>query len=465
MLPVLTEGGKRLFADYGMRQENTDAYVDVIIPVSFNFPNIGKLIMLFFILFAGWFSGTQMPLGDYPQFIFSGLKSFFGGVDVALPFMLDLLRIPADMYQIYVVTGIVNGRTATLLAAMNLLAFTLLLVSALTGYLKIDWRRIGLLVGTTMALLLGSMLFARFYFETAVSNAYDKDEMIASMQLLEAKPESLVYDVVPGLPPDPDPNAPVLERIGARGEIRIGYFPDVMPFSYVNLDAQLVGLDVEMMYELGKDLGVKPVFIPLDLDDFSEMLDAGTVDVAAGAIPVTASTLRKVLFSAPYMDVNTGFLVRDHDRARFADWETMHAIKGLTIAPTAHKELDYFFNMMVEGLPNAGILRIESIGEFFADDTGFYDAVLVAAEHGSALSILNPSYSVVVPRLGSISVPPGYPVAKGQRDFAEFISGWIGIKQKEHTFQRFYDYWILGQASENVEPRWSVIRNVLGWVE
>lgn len=465
VLPVLTEGGKKLFADNGMRQENTDAYVDVIIPVSFNFPNIGKLIMLFFILFAGWFSGNQMPLGDYPQFIFSGLMSFFGGVDVALPFMLDLLRIPSDMYQFYVVTGIVNGRTATLLAAMNLLAFTLLVVSALTGYLKIDWRRIGLLVATSAALLIGSMLFARFYFETAVSNAYNKDEVISSMQLMEAKAKSLVYDLVPDLPADPDPKAPVLERIGARGEMRIGFAPHLMPFSYVNLDAQLVGLDVEMMYELAKDLGVKPVFIPMDADSYAEMLTAGTVDVTTG-IPITVSTLRKVTFSAPYMDVNVGLLVRDHDRDRFADIETMRSTEGLTFGVMANKELDYFFNKMVEGFPDANIVRIESVEEFFDDDTGFYDAVLMAAERGSALSLVNPSYSAVVPRPRSISVPLGYAVAKGQREFADFISRWIDIKQKEHTFQRFYDYWILGQqAAANVEPRWSVIRNVLGWVE
>jgi len=465
VLPVLTEGGKKLFADYGMRQENTDAYVDVIIPVSFNFPNIGKLIMLFFILFAGWFSGNPMALGDYPQFILSGLMSFFGGVDVALPFMLDLLRVPTDLYQLYVVTGIVNGRTATLLAAMNLLAFTLLVVSSLTGYLKLNWHKIGLLVATSAALLISSMLFARFYFETAVSNAYDKDEVIASMQLMEVKPESIVYDLVPDLPTDPDSNAPLLERIGARGELRVGYFPNRLPFSYVNDNAQLVGLDIEMMYELAKDLGAKPVFIPLDYATYSAMLDAGTVDVAAGIIPVTASTLRQVRFSASYMDVNIGFLVRDHDRARFADLETMRAIAGLTIAVPAHKELDYFFGKMVSDFPNAAVVRIESVEEFFADDTRFYDAVLMAAERGSALSLLNPSYSVVVPRPRLIAVPLGYAVARGEREFADFISRWIEIKKKELSFQRYYDYWILGQATENVAPRWSVIRNVLGWVE
>ncbi len=122
--------------------------------------------MLVFVLFAGWASGSQIPLSDYPQFVLSGLMSLFGGVDVALPFMLDLMRIPADMYQIYVVTGIVNGRTATLLAAMNLLCFTLLVVASLTDAMRIHWRRVVLVLASTTVILVGSLLAARWYFET-----------------------------------------------------------------------------------------------------------------------------------------------------------------------------------------------------------------------------------------------------------------------------------------------------------
>ena len=81
------------------------------------------ILMLLFILFAAWFSGSTFSLMQYPTFVFAGLLSFFGGVDVAMPFMLDLMRIPADLYQLYVVTGIINGRFATLLAAMNLRYF------------------------------------------------------------------------------------------------------------------------------------------------------------------------------------------------------------------------------------------------------------------------------------------------------------------------------------------------------
>ncbi len=466
VLPVLTEGSKKLFADYGMRDDNTDAYVDVLIPVSFNFPNIGKLVMLFFLLFAGWFSGNEMTLSAYPQFIFSGLMSFFGGVDIALPFMLDLMRIPSDMYQLYVVTGIINGRTSTLLAAMNLLCFTLLVVSSLTGHLKVIWPRVVLLTVTSLGLLIGSMLLSRFYFETAVTNSYNKDEVLISMPLMESRPnEFIVYDNIPALKQDKDPKASVLDRIDARSEIRIGYLGDLLPFSYINDDAALVGLDIELMYALARDLGVKPVFIPIEAGGYAKALDNGTVDIFGTSMVVTSENLRKVLFPEPYMNVTAAFLVRDHDRQRFADMETIQATEGLTLALTETDKSSYFFNKMISDYPNASILRVDSFDSLFDDDTDFYDAVLVSAEGGSALTLLHPEFSVVVPRPGTFTAPRSFALSRNSQQFAEFFSAWMDIKKKEGDFQRYYDYWILGKSSVNQQPRWSVIRNVLGWVD
>ncbi len=79
VLPILVAESKSLFHKYALAREDTDSYVDVLIPVTFNFPNIGKLIMLMFILFGAWFSGRELGLADYAQFVFSGLLSFFGG--------------------------------------------------------------------------------------------------------------------------------------------------------------------------------------------------------------------------------------------------------------------------------------------------------------------------------------------------------------------------------------------------
>ena len=70
--------------------------------------NIRQINNLLNHVFAVWFSGSSLNLGQYGTFVFSGLLSFFGGVDVALPFMIDLMRLPSDMYQLYVVTGVIG---------------------------------------------------------------------------------------------------------------------------------------------------------------------------------------------------------------------------------------------------------------------------------------------------------------------------------------------------------------------
>ncbi len=49
---------------------------------------------------------------------------------------------------------------------------------------------------------------------------------------------------------------------------------------------------------------------------------------------------------------------------------------------------------------------------------------------------------------------------------ADFVSRWIELVHKQRLdSQRIYDHWILGAEAEERKPRWSVIRNVLGWVE
>jgi hypothetical protein len=41
----------------------------------------------------------------------------------------------------------------------------------------------------------------------------------------------------------------------------------------------------------------------------------------------------------------------------------------------------------------------------------------------------------------------------------------VELKRSDDTVQRVYEYWILGRGAESRGPRWSVIRDVLGWVD
>jgi Na+/H+-dicarboxylate symporter len=168
-LPMLVENARKLFEDRQIKDDDTDNYVEVLVPTSFNFPNIGKLLTLLFVLFAGWFVGKSIALTDYPGFAVLGLFTLFGGVDLALPFLLDQMQIPSDMYQLYVVTGVINSWFATLLAVMNLFTFTVVAACAATGAVRINWSRIFSFAIISLVIFAATLLGTRFVLSEMVS--------------------------------------------------------------------------------------------------------------------------------------------------------------------------------------------------------------------------------------------------------------------------------------------------------
>jgi hypothetical protein len=50
-------------------------------------------------------------------------------------------------------------------------------------------------------------------------------------------------------------------------------------------------------------------------------------------------------------------------------------------------------------------------------------------------------------------------------DLLAFLNNWIQIKKNTPQMKAAYNFWILGQEAVPKKPRWSVIQNVLKWVE
>ena len=63
-------------------------------------------------------------------------------------------------------------------------------------------------------------------------------------------------------------------------------------------------------------------------------------------------------------------------------------------------------------------------------------------------------------------MPVSWAVRAGDQRTVNVLDRWLDLKRRDGTLTRVYDYWILGKtSSEKHEPRWSVIRDVLGWVD
>jgi Na+/H+-dicarboxylate symporter len=461
VLPILIQGCKDLLEQHRLVNEQTKSLPDVIVPTSFNFPHTGKLLSISFILFAGWFADAAVPVTEYPRLALTGLLTFFGSLNVAVPFLLDLFRIPADTFQLFLATGVINSRFGSLLAAVHTVAVALLGSAAIVGGLRFNPARVLRYLVITIVLSAATIGGLRMMFNTALKPAFAGEELIYSMRPLMAQQESrLIKQVDLGESVD----GSVVDSIKKRGVLRVGVLADRLPFVFVNRDGNMVGFDVEMAQLLARDLGVKVEFVEMeDSTALPRLLAMGRIDVAMTGVLVTPERAGEILFSEPYLDETLAFVVKDQLREEFSSWPT---IRGLGAFPVTIPDSPYYIDRVKSRAP---ALKLQVADTFKQIEDGLkmgtLDAVVLPAERGSVLTLLHPKYTVVVPEPEIVKIPLAYPVARRDQEWVQFINTWIELKRRDGTIGALYDHWILGKQAAKREPRWSVIRNVLRWVD
>jgi ABC-type amino acid transport substrate-binding protein len=255
-----------------------------------------------------------------------------------------------------------------------------------------------------------------------------------------------------------------LARIRERGSLRVGYDPSNLPFSFFNADGELVGFDVDLAQSLAQSLGVQAEFVPISWTQLPAMLESGLIDVMPGVWyrPFWFPSLR---LSAPYLVGTMGLAVRDDRRHEFASVEALRRSKGLKVGvPLDTRQVEFSMKRYFDDT-DVDFVTIEFWRPYFEGRYPELDAFLVPAENGAAWTLLHPEYTVVVPQPDPVKVPSAFGLALDAGDLTDVVNEWVVFATNEGGIQRAYDYWILGQGAEDKQPRWSILRNVLGWVD
>jgi len=463
VLPMLAEKSKEILEKYDLRTEEARSAVGVIVPISYTFPTCGKLLTLSFILFAGWFADTPVFFKEYPAFLSVGLLSFFGDVPVAIPFLLDLLRIPTDMFQLYVVSDVLISRFGTQLAAMHTLVLALLGPFVITKRLHVQWKKLLQYIVVTVLVCGGSLTGTAFLLDAAPEPDYTKYQTFTQMDLLHEPVSAKILKSVPIQPVTQDPTISRLQTIMERGVMRVGYFKDTLPLAFRNSKGQVVGLGVEMAHLLARELKVSLEFVLLNREEGAKALNNGQCDLIVSGIVATPQHVQEIGFSTSFMDATFALIVKDHRRHDFGSWEDVKKMKGLRVGlPT---KSPYFMRLLREQLPQATVISLTSSRLFFKDEKNTMDALVYGAEQGSAWTLVYPEFTVVVPRPIPLTAPVVFPLPLEERELTEFVNTWITLKKKDGTMNRLFAYWIQGKEAGRQEPRWSIIRNLLHWVE
>jgi Na+/H+-dicarboxylate symporter len=465
VLPILVERTRVLLRKHRLLTAESESAAELLVPILFNFPNAGRLLTLLFVPFAAWLAGNTLSMSDYSSLFAVGVPSYFAKAQVALPFLMDFFGLPHDLFQLYIPTTIISGKFDSMVTAMNLLAFALLGAGAMGGFLVVQRRRL-LAAGAMMtAGTVITVIAVRLILDATIDTTYRKDEMLQQMHTPRDVSTAIVHrDLASVRIEGTASELPILARIRERGNLRVGYDPVNLPFSFFNLDDELVGFDIELAGSLAESLGVNAEFVPIEWPKLPEMLADGVIDVMPGTWyrPFWFPYLR---LSAPYMTGTMGLAVRDERRHEFGSVDALHRSHGLKIGvPLDTSQVKYSMERYFGGT-NVEFITLEFWQPFFEGQHPELDAFLLPAENGSAWSLLHPEYTVVVPQPNPVKVPSAFGLALDAGDLTDVVNEWVIFATNEGMIQQAYDYWILGQGAGGKYPRWSIVRNVLGWVD
>jgi len=446
VLPTLIERCKELLSEAAVTDAQDAALPEVIVPAFYNFPHAAKILSLSFVLFAAWYSETALRLADYPRLVVAGVVSLFGSVNGAIPFLLDVARVPTDTFQLFLATSILAARFGTLAAAMHMVVIALVGTYALSGRLRLSPGRIARELVMAFGFAAMTVVGLGVAFRAMGAGKYEGDQVALAMGLLRppAEPAVILREVPEPMPPPAPPGSSLLAAVRQRHLVRVGYVEGQAPYSFFNSRGELVGFDVEMAYTLASDLGVALELAPVPKERLAFALEDGRYDLVMGDVFMVTRRVGQLDFSPPYVDETLAFVVRDHRRAEFSSAEWVRAQKGLRVAAP---DLPYFLTVLRREFPDLQVVPVplRDVQGFLSGKGESVDALCLTAERGSFLTLLYPAFAVAVPHPLEVRLPLAYPVGRHDLEMTRYLTTWIDLKKKDGTIQALYEHWILGR--------------------
>lgn len=472
--PQLIENIKEIIRSDENATEQGQDEVDIIMPLAYPFPNLGTFMIFIFVPFAAWFTGKALELSDYPVFLSSTLLSSFVAPITGLPFSLDLLKIPQETFQLFVVSTVLTDRIRVVLGAFHLITLTLLTIAASGGFLKFRKRKFSQALVVITLVTAVSVMGLRYLLEKSMQNIPSNLEISNRLKIISPQRD---YVVLKQSRRNPNPKwrgENTLSRTKRRSKLRVGFYPGSAPFSFFNKDSLLVGYGIDLAHLLASDLDVDLEFVAVMGGDLTEGINNDHFDIFMSDIFLSSQYAEKMELSKPYLNVSLALLTKKENKM-FKDFETTSELDTFTISYIERKEIaqeflsyfpkggsyavketDDFFDIEQNGLVLIDSIRADSIRV----DSIHIDAHLTSAERAASLTIKNPGYKIVNPLPYYINNSLVLPIADDSV-WRRYIDRWIDFRQQDGSFDRVYDQWILGHEHKEKTKKWSIYNNWL----
>lgn len=449
-IPLLLKATKSFFQENPEDGTQNAEFAEFILPLAYPFPNSGNLTALLFVSFSAWFVGQPLSFGEGLDLFWVGTFLMFGKVLLAIPFLLNMFQLPQDMFQLFIASGLFAGRLSDALGSMHYLVFTLIATARMTGHFEVQWTRLlkNLLIMSVAVVSLLALIRAPLVSLSAQDDT--RPLILNRSNLFESKNSPLAI-----VPAGRNPVALTefknrLERIRYRGVIRVGFQEDYIPYSFLNSQGKLVGMDVDLVAKLAQELGVAVELVPYKRTTQQQQMEDDHFDIAISGISVTLERSERMLLSEPYLIVNLALIVPDHRRNEFESEDRINEMENPHIAVL---EGSLFEEGIRQHFPHAIIDLIATPAEFFEDTQADYDVLATHAESGFAWTLIHPEYSVVNPFAHADRAPLVIAIAGRDLALEETIDIWIRLQKMNGQIDHLKEYWIEGKDAHSTPQR------------
>ena len=456
-LPYINNAMRRMAERKNLELATFKNTSQTMMPIGFGFAQLGNFVPLLFIFFLSFF--FRHPLDGYEKILLPFLVTIFSvGVPqfsfIALPFLLKTLSLPQEGFSLYAEISSITFNFQVLLSTTSMLTFIYLVVLRYYSLLQIQWRRLCVTLSATL-LILFAIVFSVKSYVPAFDNYHDLYYSLKISDIIESPPPVTIYKTVAPLPPSS--TDPTLARILKQGVIRVCYDERNIPFCYRNKWDEIVGYDIAYAYQLAKDLDVKLELVPLLDNDLAKTVNSGYADIVMSAVILNEERILTMLFSDAYNEQTNVLVVPRSHEHNFLNLTEVQSNPHLKIGAMGGYDSVVLNHFSEKNLTVTYDMTPLVDREVDAQAWSELPAYIWCLAHPNFISI---SYDGA---LGKKYF--AYPAQMNSSQFVHFINEWLSLKQEQGFEDKQRHYWFLGKPPPSENKRWSLLKNVLHWID
>lgn len=429
-----------------------------VLPICYSFGQIGNCMILFFIFYLSFFFKHPFTISEkwilslftLPMSVGSSTSSIS-----AVSFLVEQLEFPEESVELFMHTFAITTNFQVLASSASILCLVILILYSYYRILTIQWKKAFYHFSSILVVSLVSIAAVK---QVWVPKDNFQNQYMA-LRIRESTTSTVPVTILEKAPLQTEPfnKTAILQEILRTGVLKVGFSPLDMPYAYKNEHGELVGYDIAYAYELAKDLDCRLEFIPIEYGKFIEQMQQGVFHIAMSAIVMNEAKIKYMDFTVPYAEENVVMIVPLAKRSRFLNLESVAKNDKLRIGA-----IGAFQEIVKMHLPLASFVLEEDLEGLLK---GSVDAWLTLRREGFVWTLSQPDFAMIdyEGALGKSFL--AYPIPMGDADWLTFLNSWLALKEQSGFKHTMTQYWLEGESIRKEPRRWSLIRNVLHWVD